>query len=123
MRPARNEARHGIAERAFALAMNERKSSAARGYGSRWQKAREGYLRCHPLCVMCESLGRVSPASVVDHIDPHRGDQQKFWDSENWQALCKQCHDRHKQRIEKSGRDPGCGIDGHPVDATHHWNR
>lgn len=103
--------------------MFERKSSALRGYGSRWQKARETYLKDHPLCVACLRIRRVEPAVVVDHIKPHKGDQALFWDSGNWQALCKRCHDSYKQRIERSGRDPGCGIDGHPVDATHHWNR
>lgn len=32
-------------------------------------------------------------ATVVDHIVPHRGDDRLFWDEENWQALCKNCHD------------------------------
>jgi 5-methylcytosine-specific restriction protein A len=35
---------------------------------------------------------------VVDHIIPHRGDQYLFWDQENWQALCKDCHDRKTGR-------------------------
>ena len=33
-------------------------------------------------------------ATVVDHIIPHRGDQKLFWDQNNWQALCKSCHDK-----------------------------
>lgn len=33
-------------------------------------------------------------ASVVDHVIPHRGDKALFWDSDNWQPLCKPCHDR-----------------------------
>lgn len=75
------------------------------------------------MCSECRRIGRVTAAEVVDHIVPHRGNQSLFWAEENWQALCKRCHDSYKQRIERSGRDPGCGIDGHPVDATHHWNR
>ena len=31
---------------------------------------------------------------TVDHIIPHRGDPELFWDRSNWQALCKNCHDR-----------------------------
>jgi 5-methylcytosine-specific restriction protein A len=27
-------------------------TSTQRGYGYKWQKAREGFLRSHPLCVM-----------------------------------------------------------------------
>lgn len=59
-----------------------------RGYGGRWRKARETYLASHPLCAECQRQGRVTPARVVDHVKPHRGDQQLFWDSSNWQALC-----------------------------------
>ncbi|WP_317617964.1 HNH endonuclease [Rhodobacter capsulatus] len=42
-------------------------------------------------------------ASVVDHITPHRGNKALFWDRYNWQALCKPCHDRVKQRQERAG--------------------
>lgn len=38
--------------------------------------------------------------AVVDHIRPHRGDPVLFWDENNWQALCKFCHDSRKQRVE-----------------------
>lgn len=69
-----------------------RETSAARGYGSRWQKARAGYLKSHPLCVHCEDEGQVTPATVVDHITPHRGDRALFWDRSNWQALCARHH-------------------------------
>jgi 5-methylcytosine-specific restriction endonuclease McrA len=53
---------------------------------------------------MCQAEGELTPASVVDHIKPHRGDQKLFWDSENWQSLCKLHHDSDKQMLEKSGR-------------------
>ncbi|AFR18473.1 HNH endonuclease [Burkholderia pseudomallei] len=38
------------------------------------------------------------PASVVDHIVPHRGDAHLFWDQSNWQAMSKSCHDRKTAR-------------------------
>lgn len=59
-----------------------------RGYDARWRAAREVYLAAHPLCVECKKQGRLTPARVVDHIVPHRGDQQLFWDESNWQSLC-----------------------------------
>ena len=37
---------------------------------------------------------KLTPATVVDHIIPHRGDKRLFWDEKNWQPLCKDCHDR-----------------------------
>ena len=71
-----------------------RGGATQRGYNSRWQKARKAYLRSHPLCKKCLSEGRYTPATVVDHIIPHRGNQQLFWDMTNWQPLCKACHDK-----------------------------
>ena len=38
--------------------------------------------------------GRRTPATVVDHIVPHKGDKKLFWDSGNWQPLCGPCHSR-----------------------------
>ena len=35
----------------------------------------------------------ITPATVVDHVIPHRGNKQLFWDEKNWQPLCKSCHD------------------------------
>lgn len=69
------------------------RSSTARGYDSRWKKARAAYLEAHPLCVECEKEGRYIKATVVDHIIPHRGNKRLFWDSDNWQSLCKHHHD------------------------------
>ncbi len=72
---------------------------------------------------MCQWHGHVTAATVVDHIVPHRGDNALFWDSaNNWQSLCGPCHDRHKQRLEKSGTESGCNLDGVPIDKHHHWN-
>ncbi len=80
------------------------KTSTQRGYGYRWQQAREHYLRDHPLCVFCDRKGMTTAASVVDHIVAHRGDQELFWDQSNWQSLCKPCHDSEKQKLEAAER-------------------
>jgi len=71
-----------------------RGGATARGYDSRWRKARALFLRKHPLCAECKRQGKLTPATVVDHIIPHRGDMTLFWDESNWQPLCKDCHDR-----------------------------
>ena len=71
-----------------------RGTSAQRGYTHRWRKASRSFLKRHPLCVEHQRHGEVRPATVVDHIIPHRGDPQLFWDENNWQPLCKSCHDR-----------------------------
>ena len=71
-----------------------RGGASARGYDARWQKARAAYLKRRPLCAECQKNGALTPATVVDHIIPHRGDRSLFWDERNWQPLCKGCHDR-----------------------------
>ena len=71
-----------------------RPSATRRGYGYRWQKQRLHYLQAHPLCVMCQADDMITAATVVDHIKPHKGNDALMWDQNNWQALCKTCHDR-----------------------------
>ena len=60
----------------------------------RWRTERAAFLHDHPLCVECERHDLIRPASVVDHIDPHGGDETLFWDRNRWQALCASCHGR-----------------------------
>lgn len=79
----------------------QRGGAANRGYGRKWEAARLAFLRAHPLCECVDCKGgelRVMAASVVDHIVPHRGDPALFWNSNNWQAMAKQCHDRKTAR-------------------------
>jgi 5-methylcytosine-specific restriction protein A len=95
----------------------DKMTTAERGYGAKWQRARDNYLRLHPLCVMCEAEGRVKVATVVDHRTPHRGDQVLFWDESQWQSLCATHHSSDKQRSE-NGSPPRrrIGPDGWPVE-------
>ena len=65
---------------------------------------RDWQLTHSPLCRFCIEREVVEPATVVDHIKPHKGDEALFWDAGNLQSLCKPCHDSTKQRIEL-GRD------------------
>jgi 5-methylcytosine-specific restriction protein A len=74
-----------------------------RGYSNRWHRARTDYLQRHPLCVHCDGEGRATPATVVDHIVPHKGDDTRFWNEGNWQSLCKPHHDRKSAREGRWG--------------------
>lgn len=65
------------------------------------------FLRAYPLCAECERQGRVAPATVVDHIIPHKGNYDLFWDMSNWQSLCKPCHDRKTAREGRWGDGRG----------------
>jgi len=73
---------------------DRRATAAQRGYGGPWQRAREAYLREHPVCVDPDRRHRdqVRGARQVDHITAHKGDPVLFWDRENWQGLCDSCH-------------------------------
>ena len=82
----------------------ERGSAASRGYSSAWRKAREGFLARHPFCVQCEAEGFPRLAAVVDHVIPHKGDKQLFWNRNNWQPLCKRHHD-----LKTAAEDGGFG--------------
>ncbi|MBB4267611.1 HNH endonuclease [Roseospira visakhapatnamensis] len=64
-----------------------------------WKRARRAFLAEHPVCAVCGA-----PATVVDHIVPHRGDLTVFWDRSRWQALCASCHGR-----KTAARDGGFG--------------
>lgn len=93
-------------------------------------------MRRHPECAMCGTKAGPLQPFVVDHKEPPKlgearasGDPERistawrlFWDRNNWQSLCKPCHDSTKQRLEKSGRLVGCTDDGRPLDPRHHWN-
>lgn len=74
---------------------DERRGTAAqRGYGAAWQRESKRFLDAHPLCADCEERERITAATIVDHIVPHRGDPKLFWDRKNWQGLCETCHNR-----------------------------
>ena len=76
-----------------------RPSARERGYTRQWETARKEWLHFNPICA---HPGCVNPATVVDHVTPHKGDMKLFWDKTNWQSLCAPCHNRHKQRAENS---------------------
>ena len=73
----------------------------ARLYTYRWQRASKAFLQAHPLC-QCpacdEGRIRVRASAVVHHIEPHRGDVERFWNRDNWQAMSAACHNEHTGR-------------------------
>jgi 5-methylcytosine-specific restriction endonuclease McrA len=89
-------------------------------YNRKWQGARADYLARHPLCVMCVAAGRVTPATVVDHVKPHKGDATLFWDQSNWQSLCQHHHNSTKQSQDQSkyNHSNTCDADGYPLNNT-----
>jgi 5-methylcytosine-specific restriction endonuclease McrA len=90
-------------------------------YDYAWQQRRVAHLRRDPLCAFCMTLGRATPASVADHIVPHRGNADLF--NGAIQSLCKACHDSVKKQIEQGGSFKGCDTKGMPLDTNHHWHK
>jgi 5-methylcytosine-specific restriction protein A len=82
----------------------------------RWRRIRAHQLAVEPLCRICRDNGVDTPATICDHVEPHRGNMVKFW-SGPFQSLCKQCHDSVKQAFEKSGKlIKKIGVDGYPIE-------
>lgn len=79
----------------------ERASARQRGYTAAWDREAKAFKAAHPLCLGCAAVGRVSPATVVDHIVPHKGNERLFWDRANWQPCCGWHHDVVKKRLEE----------------------
>lgn len=75
-----------------------------------------------PLCRLCHAKGRIVPATVCDHIEPHKGDEARFWRGP-FQSLCEPCHNGTKQQVERIGYSTEVGYDGWPVDGRHPANR
>lgn len=93
---------------------------------ARWRSRRMHQLADEPLCRTCAAAGRVTSATIADHVDPHRGDLVKFFEGE-LQSLCDQepwrCHSKVKQRAERLGFSPAVGADGFPIDPKHRSNQ
>lgn len=73
----------------------------------RWQQRRKRQLEAEPLCAKCKAAGRVTIATVADHVERHNGDPVKFWTGK-LQSLCDaapwRCHSSVKQAEENGGK-------------------
>jgi 5-methylcytosine-specific restriction protein A len=105
---------------------DRRGSAASRGYGWKWRNengtgAADAYLQANPLCAECQWHGQVVGAVLVDHKRPHKGNQTLFWDTDNWQSLCKRCHDCKTYREQRAM--PKYVICGPPGSGKTTWVR
>lgn len=88
-----------------------------------WKQLRLDHLSKEPLCVFCQRDGKLTPATVVDHIKAHKGNLDLFFDANNLQSLCKLHHDSTKQKAElKQVNYIGCDENGLPIDPEHPFN-
>jgi len=65
---------------------------------ARWKKMRQWKLSKYPLCELCKQKGKITSATMVDHIKPINQGGKALCES-NLMSLCKYCH------AKKSGKD------------------
>lgn len=75
-------------------------------YGTaRWQRLRWSVLvRDLFTCARCKLTHSDTARLVADHVTPHRGNLDLFWDETNLQCLCDRCHNTTKQAEEAATR-------------------
>jgi 5-methylcytosine-specific restriction endonuclease McrA len=90
----------------------------------RWQDLRWSVLvRDLFTCQICERIEGDTSQLVCDHVEPHRGDVEKFW-AGPFQTLCKACHDSVKQKEEIAARAAGLDVyGGKPASYRPDWLR
>jgi 5-methylcytosine-specific restriction enzyme A len=77
---------------------------------SDWRHRRAHQLAKEPLCRVCALMGRTTPATVVDHIEPHGGNLTKFLTGA-LTSMCERCHN-----AKRGGSIRATGADGYPID-------
>lgn len=89
------------------LARRDREVPYRRWYKTaRWRALRWECLTAASFtCARCNWFGGAKTSDLVaDHVRPHRGERDAFFDPGNLQCLCRSCHDRDKQREERTAR-------------------
>lgn len=109
-------------DRRFDAKRRQQNSARALYKTTRWLALRDQQLRHEPLCAYCLKGGRVTPATVCDHVEMHDGDPAKFW-AGPFQSLCAHHHNSDKQGEESRGYSDEVGTDGLPTDPRHPFNR
>lgn len=62
--------------------------------GKLWRKLRNTFIKQNPWCAICDKNGKVTLATVVDHIKPRVYFPELSYIKSNMQSLCAECHGR-----------------------------
>ena len=80
-------------------------SARERGYDRDWERVAAEYLKSvNHLCEEHLRRGYLEPAELVDHVESLRDRPKRRLDPTNLDALCRQCHDGWKRRLEAYAR-------------------
>lgn len=80
----------------------KRKQSNAKYNTPLWSKLRVIQLSKQPLCQACIGRGRVTQATVVDHLFPWNQIGEQAFVANVFQSLCPECHSV-KTNLEQQG--------------------
>jgi 5-methylcytosine-specific restriction protein A len=93
----------------------DRESRHKRGYGRQHVRLRAVLLQQEPLCRLCKAKGRVTAATIADHIVPiAKGGA--VHDLSNMQPVCAPCHNDKSLRDQGKRVRPRIAADGWPID-------
>lgn len=82
--------------------------------GRRGVELRKRRLRNEPLCRICKAKGRITAATVPDHIKPLAKGGEDV--DSNIRCLCAACHDQvTREEFGQRPARPQIGLDGWPV--------
>lgn len=97
----------------------------------RWAKLRALKLAMTPLCEPCQRRGRLTPATVVDHVQAISAGGDPYPDVTVLMSMCPSCH-----AVKTNARDNphafgarwkpafrGCDVHGRPLDPDHPFLR
>lgn len=93
---------------------HKRASATERGYGAEHKRIRRQLLKERPLCEECQRKGRITLATIADHIVPLSRDGKTEWS--NYQSLCRECSDRKTLKDAGKRYKRRIAADGWPID-------
>jgi 5-methylcytosine-specific restriction enzyme A len=74
---------------------------------ARWRAYRDQKRAEDPLCVECRAEGLFVTWDDLDHVVPHHGDLELFWDYDNLRGLCHRHHSAKTRREQVGGVGQG----------------
>jgi 5-methylcytosine-specific restriction protein A len=87
-----------------------------------WKRLRRRKLAGVPYCEACNAIGRLVPATVVDHVVAVSAGGPMYPSLDQLMSVCAPCHNSKTRRVEQGGLPnviTGCDANGLPVDASH----
>lgn len=93
-----------------------------------WKRLRRAHLDMSPVCIGCQSMGRITAANTVDHVLPISDGGPPFPSHDGLASYCTPCHGAKTARGSEAGAvrtakpRRGCNRDGSPLDPAHPWH-